>query len=64
MLHGFYPDPLAARRALDGIGTTLVEAYIGSTLQRDEALVGRLAKMIGVRSARHLAGRAMRFYGG
>ena len=57
VLHGFYPDPLAARRALDGIGTTLVEAYIGSTLQRDEALVGRLAKMIGVRSARHLAGR-------
>jgi hypothetical protein len=57
VLHGFYPDPPAARRALDGIGTTLVEAYIGSTLKREETLVLRLSKMIGVRSARHLAGR-------
>jgi hypothetical protein len=57
VLHGFYADPLTARRALDGIGTSLVGAYVGSQLQRDETLVSRLAKMIGVRSARHLAGR-------
>jgi hypothetical protein len=57
VLHDFYPDPPAARRALDGIGATMVEAYVGSKLQRDEALALRLAKMVGVRSARKLAGR-------
>ena len=53
----FYPDPPTARRALDGIGSTVVEAYIGSKLQRDEALALRLAKLLGIRSARKLAGR-------
>jgi hypothetical protein len=53
----FYKDPLAARAALDGIGATVAEAYIGSKLQRDEALALRLAKMLGIRSARKLAGR-------
>ena len=53
----FYKDPIAARQALDGIGSTVVEAYIGSKLQRDEALALRLAKLLGVRSARKLAGR-------
>jgi hypothetical protein len=57
VLHDFYPDPPTARRALDGIGSTVVEAYVGSRLQRDEALALRLAKMVGVRSARKLAGR-------
>jgi hypothetical protein len=57
VLHDFYPDPQTARRALDGVGSTLVEAYVGSRLQRDEALALRLAKMLGVRSARRLAGR-------
>jgi hypothetical protein len=57
VLFDFYPDPPAARRALDGIGTTVVESYIGSKLQRDEALALRLAKMLGIRSARALAGR-------
>jgi hypothetical protein len=57
VLHDFYPDPQTARRALDGIGSTVVEAYIGSKLQREEALALRLAKLLGVRSARKLAGR-------
>ena len=29
VVFGFYPDPATARRALDGIGSTVVEAYIG-----------------------------------
>ena len=57
VLFDFYPDPQTARRALDGIGSTLVESYVGSKLQREEALALRLAKMLGVRSARKLAGR-------
>jgi len=59
VLHDFYPDPATARQALDGVGSTVVEAYLGSKLQRDEALALRLAKMLGVRSARKLAGRAI-----
>jgi hypothetical protein len=57
VLHNFYSDPQTARRALDGVGKTLVEAYVGSKLQREEALALRLAKLVGVRSARKLAGR-------
>ncbi len=57
VLYDFYPDPQTARKALDGVGATLVEAYVGSKLQRDEALALRLAKLLGVRSARKLAGR-------
>jgi len=57
VLFEFYKDPVTARRALDGIGSTVAEAYIGNKLQRDEALALRLAKMLGIRSARKLAGR-------
>jgi hypothetical protein len=57
VLHDFYSDPATARRALDGIGSTIVEAYVGSKLQRDEALALRLAKLLGIRSARKFAGR-------
>jgi EcsC protein family len=57
VLFDFYPDPLTARRALDGIGSTVVEAYVGSRLQREETLALRLAKFLGIRSARKLAGR-------
>jgi hypothetical protein len=59
VLHDFYSDPQSARRALDGVGTTIVEAYVGSKLQREEALAMRLAKFLGVRSARKLAGRVI-----
>ena len=57
VLHDLYPDPATARHALDGLGSTVVEAYVGSKLQREEALALRLAKMVGVRSVRKLAGR-------
>jgi hypothetical protein len=57
VLFDVYADPREARRALDGIGSTLVEAYIGSRLEREEALALRLGKVLGVRSARRLAGR-------
>jgi hypothetical protein len=57
VLFDVYADPVEARRALDGIGSTLVEAYIGSRVQREEALALRLGKVLGVRSARRLAGR-------
>jgi hypothetical protein len=57
VLFDVYADPTEARRALDGIGSTLVEAYIGSRVEREEALALRLAKLLGVRSARRLAGR-------
>ena len=57
VLFDFYKDPQTARRALDGVGATVVEAYIGSRFQREEALALRLAKLLGIRSARKLAGR-------
>jgi hypothetical protein len=57
VLRDMYPDPSTARRALDGVGPTVAAAYIGSKLEREEALVGRLVTMVGAGSARHLAGR-------
>ena len=38
VIFDFYSDPRVARRALDGIGKTVVEAYVGSKLQREEVL--------------------------
>ena len=49
------------RAALDGVGSTIVESYVGSKLQREEALALRLAKMVGKRGARKLAGRMIPF---
>ena len=40
-----------------GLGRAVVESYFNSKLQREEALALRLAKFLGVRSARKLAGR-------
>ena len=59
VLQGLYPDPETARRALDGAGTTLAEAYVGSRLQREEALASRLLKMVSRRAARRFAGRLL-----
>jgi EcsC protein family len=61
VLMGLYEDVHAARAALDGIGTTIAESYVGSKLQREEALALRLAKMVGKRGARKLAGRMIPF---
>jgi hypothetical protein len=57
VLTGLYPDPVTARAALDGIGTTIAEAYVGSKLQREEALAMRLARMVGKRAVRRVAWR-------
>jgi hypothetical protein len=57
VLRDLYPDPPTARRALDGIGATVAEAYVGSRLAREEALARRLAVMVGGRGLKRLAGR-------
>jgi EcsC family protein len=57
VLRDFYPDPLTARQALDGVGKTMVESYMGNRLEREETLALRLAKFVGRRAARRLAGR-------
>jgi hypothetical protein len=61
VLMGLYEDVHAARAALDGVGSTIVESYVGSKLQREEALAMRLARMVGKRGARRLAGRLIPF---
>ena len=55
VLTRLYEDVHEARRALDGIGKTMAEAYIGSRVQRDEALAMRLARMVGKRGVRRFA---------
>jgi hypothetical protein len=57
VLRDLYPDPATARRALDGVGTTVAGAYVGSKVAREEALVKRLAVMVGKRGAKRIAGR-------
>jgi hypothetical protein len=57
VLNGLYATPGEARAALDGIGASLVEAYVGSKLTRDEALAYKLAKMVGKSSTKKFAGR-------
>jgi hypothetical protein len=57
VLRDLYPDPATARRALDGVGTTVAEAYIGGKLERDEALARRLAVMVGRSGFKRVAGR-------
>jgi hypothetical protein len=57
VLRDLYPDPESARRALDGLGRTVAESYVGSKLQREEQLATRLAKMVGKRAVRRFAGR-------
>jgi len=61
VIRGFYPDSQSARRALDGVGTTMAQAYVGSKLQRDEALAARLARFVGRRLTRRFAGRLIPF---
>jgi hypothetical protein len=57
VLNGLYDDPGAARKALDGIGTTVVEAYVGGKLTRDETLAFKLAKSVGKSTTKKFAGR-------
>ena len=61
VIRGLYPDPVSARRALDGVGTMVAQAYVGSKLERDEALAKRLARFLGRRLGRRFAGRLIPF---
>jgi hypothetical protein len=61
VIRDLYPDPQSARRALDGAGTSVVQAYAGSKMQRDEALAKRLARFVGRRLTRRFAGRLIPF---
>jgi EcsC protein family len=58
VLRDLYPDPHTARRALDGIGPTVAEAYVGDRLEqgREQAMLSRLLLFVGKRTA----GRAAR----
>jgi hypothetical protein len=59
VLRGLYPDPQTARRALDGIGKTVAEAYVGSTIERgrEQAMLSRLLRFVGKRTANRAARR-------
>jgi hypothetical protein len=58
VLRGLYPDRETARRALDGAGTTVAEAYLTSRMQetRERAVLSNLLRFFGKRTA----GRAAR----
>jgi hypothetical protein len=57
VLNGLYATPGEARAALDGVGVTVAEAYVGGKVGRDEAMARRLALMVGKSSGKKLAGR-------
>ena len=58
VLRDLYPDPRTRARALDGIGKTVAEAYVGSQARaRRGARAAARASCVGKRSASRLAGR-------
>jgi hypothetical protein len=57
VLNGLYDTPAEARAALDGIGVSVAEAWVGGQMSRDEALALKLAKTVGKSSGKKLAGR-------
>jgi hypothetical protein len=59
VLRDLYPDPQTARRALDGIGKTVAEAYVGTKVERgrEQAMLSRLLRFVGKRTARRAARR-------
>ncbi len=59
VLRDLYPDPETARRALDGMGKTVAEAYMGSKLERgrEQAMLSRLLMFVGKRTATRAARR-------
>lgn len=59
-LQRVYPDPAAARAALDGTGKRFARAYVESRVRgHDELLATKLLKMVAGRAGSHLAGRAI-----
>ena len=61
VLMQLYDDVHEARAALDGVGKTIAESYVGSKLEREEVLAIRVAKMLGRRGLRRVAGRLIPF---
>jgi hypothetical protein len=59
VLRGLYADPQTARAALDGIGKTIAEAYVGGKIARDreQAMLSRLLLFVGKRTASRAARR-------
>jgi EcsC family protein len=59
VLRDLYPDPQTARRALDGIGRTVAEAYVGTKIERgrEQAMLSRLLRFVGKRTANRAARR-------
>jgi EcsC protein family len=59
VLRDLYPDPHTARQALDGIGRTVAEAYLGSKIERgrEQAMLSRLLRFVGKRTANRAARR-------
>jgi EcsC protein family len=54
VLEGVYPDPPAARRALDGMGPGIAIAWAGSRLAREEKLYRTLARLTGQTAGKRL----------
>jgi hypothetical protein len=59
VLRDLYPDPQTARQALDGIGKTVAEAYVGTKIERgrEQAIMSRLLRFVGKRTANRAARR-------
>jgi hypothetical protein len=60
VLRNLYPDPETARRALDGMGKTVAEAYVGTKLDRagrERAMLSRLLLFVGKRTGARAARR-------
>jgi hypothetical protein len=59
VLRDLYPDPQTARHALDGIGKTVAESYVGTKLERgrEQAMLSRLLMFVGKRTAMRAARR-------
>ncbi|MDP9384375.1 MAG: EcsC family protein [Actinomycetota bacterium] len=57
VLQGFYPDPPAARAALDGVGRTMAEAWVSKRTSGEQALLTRLVKLGGRQLGKRAASR-------
>ena len=59
VLRDLYPDPQTARQALDGMGKTVAEAYVGTRIERgrEQAVLSRLLQFAGKRTATRAARR-------
>jgi hypothetical protein len=56
-LNRLYPDVEGARAALDGVGASVAQAWIGGQLARQEALALRLTTMLAKSGGKHFGGR-------